>query len=464
MDPSGQVGPPHFGEDEPECRSDVVSGRAAVFLMGDNILGGLLAAVMSPYLGDLSDRHGRKGIMIFTSVGALAKEVINVIAATYPETFPIGWFYLGFVADGFCGTFIAGLAIAHAYATDCTPLAKRTVAFGFFQGMLFGGIGLGPLLAAWIIHITGSAISVFYIALVCHLIFVFNLLFIVPESLSKRRQDEAKEKYRMEKMDKSKTEFTWLQSISQTAGSIVRPLKILWPTGEGSSPAVRRNLVLLVSIDTVMFGVAMGSMTVALVYSRKQFAWGNIQQSEMVSIVNICRVICLFLVLPTITRLLRGPSKSRPPAQSGCDWIDLLIVRVAVFFDTLGFLGYTLAMTGPLFILSGCVAAIGGIGSPTMQSSLTKHVPPDKTGQLLGASAMLHSLARVVAPLVFSTIFYATVGHYNQAVFLCLCLTFAFAWLLTFFLRPGVYVDDPAQPSSQGLSESADDLGEVGRL
>lgn len=464
MDPNYHPGPVHFGENDPECNIPEISGRVTVFMLGDSVLGGLLAAIMSPYLGDLSDRYGRKGMMIFTSIGGLIKEVTGIFAATYPETFPLWWFYVGFIADGFCGSFIAGLAVSHAYAADCTPPAKRNVAFGYFQGMLFAGIGLGPLLAAYVIKLTHSFLTMFYVAFACHLIFIFNLLFVVPESLSKRRQEEAREKYRIEQLNKDVIDRTWLQSISHVSRNFFRPLKILWPTGEGSSQDVRRNLVLLVAIDTIMFGVAMGAMTILLVYSRRVFSWSNLEQSQMVSTINIFRVACLFIVLPLVTRLLRGPAKGRANTpQTGCDWVDLVIIRVAVFFDTLGFLGYTLAHTGPLFIFSGCIAALGGIGSPTLASSLTKHIPADKTGQLLGASAMLHALARVVAPLLFSSIYYATVGKYDQAVFLCLTVTFGCAWLLTFFLRAGVYLEDPAQPS-YGVSESANDEPAVGRF
>ena len=87
--------------------------------------------------------------------------------------------------------------------------------------------------------------------------------------------------------------------------------------------------------------------------------------------------------------------------------------------------------------LSGVVASIGGIGSPTLQSSLTKHVPPERTGQLLGASGLLHALARVVAPTVFNAIYSGTVGKFTQTVFVCLTATFGVAFFFSWFVRPG---------------------------
>jgi hypothetical protein len=77
------------------------------------------------------------------------------------------------------------------------------------------------------------------------------------------------------------------------------------------------------------------------------------------------------------------------------------------------------------------------MGSPTLQAALTKHVPPDRTGQLLGAIGLLHALARVVAPVVFNTIYAKTVvTGMPQFVFFCLAGTWTAAFLLSWVIRP----------------------------
>ena len=122
--------------------------------------------------------------------------------------------------------------------------------------------------------------------------------------------------------------------------------------------------------------------------------------------------------------------------NSGSDLFDLSIIRAAIVFDTLGYLGYTLARTGNMMILSGCIAALGGIASPTLQSAMTKHVPPEQTGQLLGASGLLHALSRVVAPTLFNGIYAATVGSFTQTVFVCLTATFGLAFVISWLVKP----------------------------
>lgn len=457
-DPNFNYIPIVFGRNNDQCNAPEVQSRVYTFALIGNVIAGLLSAITSPKLGALSDRYGRRLVLCATTFGVLAGEVITILAAKNPETFPVNWLYLGFALDGLCGSFIAGFALAHSYAADCTPPAKRNVAFGYFHGCLFGGIALGPLVSGYIVRKTGSMLIVFYIALACHLVFIFCLLFIVPESLSKPRQMMARRKYELEQSTNENHKLSYYSKIR--AINLLEPLKILWPTGEGTSPALRRNIVLLAAVDTTMFGVSMGAMTVVMVYGKSTFNWDVLEQSIFTSVVNACRVGCLFIILPILVRIFRGSAASnKPQQQKGCDRLDLWLMRVAVLFDTIGYLGYALVRTGPLFILSGCIAAIGGIGSPTLQSALTKHVPHDKVGAVLGASGLLHALARVIAPVVFNGISSATVKIYPQAVFIVLTSIFGVAFLMSLFLRPFIYFQD-----TRGLVDEGEPRGEVGRL
>jgi len=447
------------GTPNDQCRIPAVQSRATQFMLLGGMISGILSAMTSPKLGALSDRVGRLPVTAITQIGGLTGEIITIVAASHPETFPVYWLYVGFVMDGLCGSFIAGMALSHAYATDCTPPALRSVAFGYFHGILFSGIALGPLISGFIVKYTGNLLSIFYVVLGCHSIFLLSLLLIIPESLSKHRQQAARDRLREKEESDTRMNVKWLSKLRNY--NPFAPLKVLYPTGPGSSRRVRRNLVLLASVDTIMFGVGMGSMTVAILYINFQFGWDTPEQSVFLSSVNICRVLCLMLVLPLVTRLVRGPVSTRKPQrQTGCDLLDLNLIRIAVFFDTMGYLGYTLVRTGPLFILSGCVAAIGGIGSPSLQAALTKHVPHDRVGELLGANGLLHALARIVAPVIFNSIYSATVGKFTQAVFLCLTCGFAIAFVVSWFIRPGVYLDDPSSvpPSRAGLDPEDEDM------
>jgi len=421
-----------FGADNPQCQIPEVQAMVSRFMLYGNLLAGGLSAIITPKLGAMSDRYGRKKAIAYASLGTFLAEIVTIVVANYPDTFSVYWILLGFFFDGLCGSFTASMALTYSYAADCTPPARRNVSFGYFHGVLFTGIALGPFFAGYLIKWTGEILIVFYIALGCHLFFLLFLLFVIPESLSQERQQHAREKHKVKVQEHVNT--SWLGPSQIT--NFLEPLKILWPTGEGSSPGLRRNLVLLAGIDTIMFGVAMGTMSIVIYYAEFMFNWGNFESSMFQSVVNLSRVFALFAILPSLTRFARGPISAQAQRHEGSDKLDINVIRMALVFDLCGYIGYATAQNGGWMMLAGAVAAFGGAGSPTLQSSLTKHVPPVRTGQVLGATGLLHALARVIAPTVFNLIYSVTVGRFTQAVFVCLASLFVLALIMSLFLKP----------------------------
>jgi MFS family permease len=431
--------------DNEKCRQiPEVQASATKFMLALTIVAGMLSAVMAPKLGALSDRFGRLKLLIITSLGGFLGEIITILAGTYPDTIHYKWLLVGAVFDGFCGSFTAGMALTHAYTADCTPPPKRAVAFGYFHACLFGGIAVGPLIAALLVKKTGSIVTMFYFALAIHTLFIFYIVLAVPESLSKKRQLLAREKYAAEMGDRfNNGPIGWKVTLKRA--NILAPLKILYPTGPGTSSALRANLILLSAVDTIIFGVAMGAMTVVVYYMGYQFNWDTAEISVFTSIVNSFRVTALVVVLPSLNYLIRTrrANKQRrdsgfatPEPNSGSDTLDLSVIRVAVFVEFIGFTGYAIVRSEGLFVLAGIIASFGGIASPTLQSALTKHVPHDKIGQLLGATGLLHALARIICPLVFNMIYAWTVKGFPQAVFVVLSGCFVVAFLFSWFIRP----------------------------
>jgi hypothetical protein len=336
------------------------------------------------------------------------------------------------------------MALTHAYATDCTPPPKRGIAFGYFHACLFGGIAFGPLLTAFLVRKTGTLLTIFYVALGIHIFFILYISFVVPESLTKKRQLVAREKHASET-----GEVIWHGQIDWAVAAkklnILAPLKVLFPTGPGTSNVLRANLILLSFVDTTIFGVAMGAMTVVVYYSGYQFGWDTPKISIFTSITSSFRVSALVIVLPLLNYLVRTRRANRqrresgaaiPEPNSGSDNLELSIIRVAMVLEIVGYAGYALVRKPALFVISGILAASGGVGSPTLQSALTKHVPHDKVGSLLGATGLLHALTRIVAPTIFNLIYAGTVKTYPQAVFIIISGCFGVAFLCSWFIRP----------------------------
>jgi hypothetical protein len=400
-------GPMDPGQQPDRCQNDAVSSRSSLFLLYGSLCSGILSAMTSP---------------------------------KFPGTVHVNWILVGYCIEGLSGSFIVGMAIAHSYASDCTSPQKRSVAFSYFHACLFAGIAIGPALSGYIIEArqkyvshTDAVLLIFYIALAAHGVFIAFLVFLIPESLSKPRQEAARQQHK-EEMEKLGPAADWINQLRHI--NFFKPLEILWPTGPGSSSPLRWNLLLLAATNTIMFGVAMGAMGVVLVYTRRQFGWHELETGRFVTIVNSSRVLALLVLLPVLTRLVRGKNAHTRMPKSGSDRFDLYIIRAAIFFDMMGYLGYALAREGELFALSGALAAVGGIGNPTLGAALTKHVPQDKIGQLLGATGLLHAVARVVGPTIFNGIYSATVGSFRQTVFVTLCATFGVAFVCSWFVRP----------------------------
>ncbi|TVY55338.1 putative membrane protein, partial [Lachnellula suecica] len=384
-----------LGDDNPQCEIPDVQKLVTKFVLYMTIIPGALSAIVSPKLGALSDQYGRNKLLVITSLGGFLGEIVLILTATYPDTVKYQWILAGTVLDGICGSFTTGMALTHAYAADCTAPPKRNVAFGYFHACLFSGVAFGPFLAALMLRNGGHLITIFYVALGVHAFFMLFIALVAPESLSKKRQMLAREKHAAETFEASMAwgAFTEDASLGQTtllwlrSANILAPLKILWPTGPGTSNTLRANLILLAAIDTIIFGVAMGALTVVVYYLGFQFHWKTEQTSEFMSLVNIVKVSALITILPTLNYLVRTRRANRqrresgfaiPEPNSGSDNLDLYTVRFAILFEIIGFGGYALARSGSMFVAAGMFAAIGGVGSPTLQSALTKHVPHDR--------------------------------------------------------------------------------------
>ncbi|KAF2015221.1 tetracycline-efflux transporter-like protein [Aaosphaeria arxii CBS 175.79] len=451
------------------CQNPDVASRSSLFLLYGSLISGIIAAFTSPKIGAMSDLYGRKKLMVFTTCGLLVSELLTILAAKYPQTVDVNWILVGYAIDGLCGTFIVGMALAHSYATDCTSPQKRNVAFGYFHACLFTGIAVGPVLAGYIIKQrepivgkTEAVLIIFYLALGAHTLFIFFLFFVIPESLTESRQQAAREsrKKELERLGPSSDIINRLRSIN-----FLSPLKILYPTGPGSSPALRRNLILLAATDTIMFSIAMSSMGVITIYVRAHFNWQEWETSKFVSVVNASRVLSLLVILPLITRIVRGRSGTSGQSNSGSDTFDLSIIRIAILFDMLGYLGFSLVTKADLFTIPGVIASLGGMGSPTLGSALTKHIPPDRVGQLLGATGLLHAMSRVVGPAIFNGIYSATTRSFDRTVFICLTATFGLAFCCSWFVKPhGMYPAPQTSPSKSNRSHSLSQRSKTRRL
>jgi MFS family permease len=199
IDPAFIFTPVVLGGDNPQCNIPAVQRDVATFTLVVNVLVGVLSALTAPKIGNLSDRYGRTRLITIASCGGILNEIITIFAAKYPDTIDYHWLLLGSFFDGLTGSFTAGSILGSSYAADCTPPSQRGVSIAYLHACLFTGLAFGPLLAAYFVQFTGSLLSIFYVTLGCHIVFIFFLWFVTPESLSKKKQMLAREKHNNER-------------------------------------------------------------------------------------------------------------------------------------------------------------------------------------------------------------------------------------------------------------------------
>ena len=187
------------------------------------------------------------------------------------------------------------------------------------------------------------------------------------------------------------------------------------------------------------------------------FSWGNKESGIFLSTVNLFRTLATVLVLPLAVRFLRRyvPAFSSKNA-SGFDSLDLLLIRISILSDIVGYVGYATASTGFLFTLSGAVAALGAIGLATSEASMTKLVGSGRTGEFLGALGFLQALARIVAPTIANLTYSWTVSGIPQLVFWGVAVCFTAAGVVSFFASP--LVSEDTKDSEEGVPLHAVDL------
>ncbi|KAH8912494.1 MFS general substrate transporter [Coniochaeta sp. PMI_546] len=479
-DPTLIFTPVILGGENPQCRIPEVQSSVSTFILVLSVIVGLLSAYTAPKLGSLSDRYGRKYMMAICSAGGVVGEIVIILAAKFPEVIHYKWLILGSVIDGLCGSFTAGSVLSHSYTSDCTPPSKRSVAIGYLHACLFSGLAFGPLIAAYLVEKTGSLLSIFYITLGCHVAFILFVTLIIPESLSRRKQLIAREKHAKEEQAVAEAPAVFSSysnaSFAPQVDTFIHtlrtvnpfgPLKVLAPPGPGNA-RLRRNLITLAAIDMVLLGAAMSSGTITILYSQYIFGWGTVESSRFVSLTSTVRFLVLMAIFPVVNYFFRVRPNARRRRESGglavaernagADGLDIWVLRTALVSDVVGLTGYVFVRTAPLFVLCGVITAFGGLGSATIQSAITKHVPPERVGQLLGAIGQLHALSRVFAPLLFNGLYAATVKQFPQAFFVLLAVLFGFVLLASFLVRPHVYMDEddqegPTPPSSERPDE-----------
>ena len=308
----------------------------------------LMQFIFAPLLGVLSDRYGRRPVILLALVGM----AINYALLAWAPT--LAWLAIGRMIAGAMG---ATFSAAGAYLADITPPEKRAQSFGLI-GAAFGfGFITGPVLGGLV-----GALDLRYPFLVAGALSFANFLFcyfVMPESL----------------VHKNRKDFAW---------SRANPIGALREIGR-----YRSVMSLLIVYLLAMFASRVSEMTWVL-FTAYRFHWSVLETN-----ISLAAVGVMFVVgQGGMTRVLVPRLGERRAILLGLTVSVIGLVLYGVI--TQGWMVYPVMMTG---IFGWTVA------QPAVQALMSKSVPVNEQGLLQGALASMTNLTSIGGPVIWTSLF-----------------------------------------------------------
>jgi DHA1 family tetracycline resistance protein-like MFS transporter len=313
---------------------------------------GLLQFLCMPALGALSDRVGRRPVLLYSMAGMCLNFLITAWAPS------LAWVFVGRVIGGMSS---ASMSVASAYASDISTHADRAKSFGKIGAAFGAGFICGPMLGGLLGE--GDVRLPFYVAAALSAANLVYGYFLVPESLA----PGAREPLRLGRLNP----FSALLRLAQRKDI--------------------RGLLIVITLTT--FAQMMMNSTWVL-YTTFRFNWTPRDNGIAMFCVGLAAVLVQAGLLGTLIRRFGEVRLSLLGLASGA------LTYVAYGLATQGWMMY-------LFILCNILAFAAG---PALQGIVSKGSPSDQQGELMGSLQSIASLGIVVTPLIGTGIL-STVSH-----------------------------------------------------
>ncbi len=307
----------------------------------------IMQFLFSPVLGGLSDKYGRRPVLLISLFGFGIDYLFLGFAPT------IGWLFIWRIISGLCG---ASMTTAGAYIADVSPPEKRSQNFGLI-GVAFGlGFIIGPVIGG-ILGQYGARIPFFAAAGLALLNWLYGY-FILPESLA----------------PENRRAFNWKRAN---------------PIGSLNNMKRYPLILSLVASLILIYLSSHATQSTWTFYTMEKFGWNEAWVGYSLGFVGLMIAIVqgglIRIVIPKL-----GQKRS---------------VYFGLTLYTIGFLCFAFATKGWMMFAFIIPFALGGIAGPALQGIISSQVPNNEQGELQGGLTSLISLTAIFGPLLMTYLF-----------------------------------------------------------
>ncbi len=307
----------------------------------------LMQLIFAPVLGGLSDKFGRRPLLLISLLGLGLDYIVIIFAPN------LAWFFLARIISGICGS---SFTVANAYIADISTSDQRAKNFGLI-GAAFGlGFILGPILGGYLGEI-GIRVPFIATAAMTLLNWLYGY-FVVPESLAQE----------------NRREFNWKRAN---------------PIGTLRSIASHKVIVPLLISFFIVYVAGHATQSNWSFFGQEKFGWTPSQIGLSLSFVGIMVAFVQGFVVPRVV----------------AKWGEVAAVYIGFTFNTVGSLLFGILTEGWMVYLVIIPFAFSGLAGPALQSIMAGQTTKDAQGELQGGLTQVITLTNIVGPLLMTGIF-----------------------------------------------------------
>jgi DHA1 family tetracycline resistance protein-like MFS transporter len=343
----------------PKLVEDFMGGdtaRAAIIYGVFGTAWALMQFLFSPVLGSLSDRFGRRPIILLSNFGLGLDYILMALAPN------LRWLFVGRVISGITA---ASISTAGAYIADVTPPEQRAAKFGLLGAAFGAGFVVGPALGGILGDI--SPRLPFWVAAGLSLTNGLYGLFVLPESLARERRSP----------------FSWRKANPVGALKLLRSHRELWGF----------------AWVTFLSNLAHAALpSVAVLYMGYRYNWDTKAVGLLLAGVGVCQIIVQGFLVGRVVKAI-GERQT---------------IIVGLVCGAAGFMIQAMAPNGAIYSSGVVFMSLWGLMGPALQSLMTRLVNPSEQGQLQGANSSVLGIATLIGPLLFTQTFASFIGAHRD--------------------------------------------------